>query len=378
MESFAEMVERKRRELGLSTESVWLGKEGQPTLDIPVIPSGSLALDLALGVGGFPRGSIVQLAGAEGSGKTLLSLHTIREAQKLGLGCIFIDVERSFNTAWAEGFGVNPELLVVQTPESGKDLFEFLLGNKKGEPGVLKDEGCIGRIGVIVLDSLAMIIPPQEYEETDLTKQQVSPLARFLTAMLRKLVPAVDESQVCFIAINQLREKIGVLWGDPTTSPGGRAFKHACSVMVSLASLSGKDDIISDASKMRIGHRVRCSVIKNKSAPPYRQALFNITYRKGIDLIGEIVEYGVLFDIIKRSGAMYDLEGIDERIRGRDNLIALLREKPELCNALEKAIRETAANKTEEIESVSAESDIEADDLSDQEQTEDSIEGESF
>lgn len=284
------------------------------TMSVEAIPTGSVALDEAIGTWGLPLGRIVQFAGRESSGKSLLSLMVIREWQKLNPKnwAVYIDAEFAFDPSWAAMLGVDLERLKRRKLNKGVDIMEFLcgvphkeLGKKKVKPGLLdwviqhggaKETG----LGIIVIDSIASILPP--IEETSVSgKATMAPMGRFMSTELRKLTPLLGQSGTMLIAINQVRVQPGVMYGDPETSPGGSAWKHNCSVMVHLARLTSSDYAIKDDEGIMIGHRIRARIDKNRVGPPFRKCDFDIKYTEGIvNSHIEIADLAIRYGVIQR------------------------------------------------------------------------------
>ena len=286
------------------------------------ISTGSLSLDIALGIGGLPRGRIVEIYGPESSGKTTLSLHCIAEGQKNGGNVAFIDVEHALDPVYAEALGVDIDSLLVSQPDTGEDALEIA-------EALIRS----GAIDVIVVDSVAALVPKAEIEG-EMGDSHVGQLARLMSQAMRKLTGALSKSNCCAIFINQLREKIGVLYGNPETTTGGRALKFYASVRIDIR----KIETLKNGSEP-IGTRTRAKVVKNKVAPPFKEAEFDVIYGKGISKIGEIIDMGLKFDILKRSGAWFYYN--DERLgQGKDNVKQLLEQNPELAAELEAKIAE--------------------------------------
>ena len=299
---------------------MYLGDEAQA--DIPVIPSGSISLDIALGIGGYPRGRIVEIYGPEGSGKTTLALHAIAEAQKRGGAAAFIDAEHAFDITYAKKLGIQVESLVVSQPDHGEQALEI------AETLVRSNA-----IDVVVIDSVAALVPRSEIEG-EMGDCQVGVQARLMSQALRKLTGAVSKSKTCLIFINQLRMKIGVMFGNPETTTGGNALKFYASVRMDIrrtGAIKKGDEVIGNETKVK--------VVKNKVAPPFREAHFDILYGEGISREGEIIELGVENKIVEKSGAWYAYKG--EKIgQGKDNTREYLREHPETAVEIENRVRE--------------------------------------
>lgn len=296
--------------------------DGSATVKVDVIPTGSLSLDAALGVGGMPRGRVVEIFGPESSGKTTLALHVIANAQKSGGTAAFIDAEHALDPSYASALGVDTVNLLVSQPDTGEqalDIAETLVRS--------------GAIDVVVVDSVAALVPKVEIEG-DMGDQQVGLQARLMSRALRKLTGTVSKSNTCFIFINQIRMKIGVAWGNPETTPGGVALKFHATVRVDIRRVGA----LKDGTEM-IGNRTRVKVVKNKVAPPFREVEFDILYGKGISTLGEIVDLGTEAGVLKRSGTWYSYG--DERIgQGRDRVLTFLTENPDLRAEIEAKVRQ--------------------------------------
>ncbi len=299
-------------------------------MQIDVIPTGSIALDLALGVGGVPRGRVVEIYGPESSGKTTLALHIIAEAQKLGGTAAFVDVEHALDPTYANGLGVDLDSLLVSQPDTGEqalDIAEMLVRSNA--------------VDVVVVDSVAALVTKAELEG-DMGDTHVGLQARLMSQALRKLTAAISRSKCVMIFINQLREKVGVMFGSPETTSGGRALKFYASVRLDVRKLEqikiGQDVV---------GSRTRVKVVKNKVAPPFRQAEFDITYGKGISKMGSVLDVALERNIVAKSGSWYTYG--DVRVgQGRENAKAYLEEHSDLATEIEGKIREAlrAANST--------------------------------
>ena len=281
-------------------------------LNVEAIPTGSLALDVALGIGGVPRGRVVEIFGPESSGKTTVALHISAEAQKMDGIVAFIDVEHALDPVYAANLGVDVDSLLVSQPDSGEqalEIAEMLIRS--------------GSVDVVVIDSVAAMSTKAEIEG-EMGDSHVGQQARLMSQALRILTPLVSRSNCVVIFINQLREKVGVMYGNPETTPGGRALKYYASVRLDVR----KIDTVKSGSE-NIGNHVRCRVVKNKVAPPFKEACFDIIYGKGISATGEIVDLAVERDIIQKSGAWFSY-GTQRLAQGRDNVKALLEENDEL------------------------------------------------
>jgi recombination protein RecA len=290
--------------------------QGDRVADVEVIPTGSLSLDVALGIGGLPRGRVVEIFGPESSGKTTLTLHAIAEAQKRGGNCAFIDAEHALDPQYARRLGVKLEDLLVAQPDNGEQALE-----------IADQLICSGGMDLIVVDSVAALTPKAEIEG-DMGDAHMGLQARLMSQALRKLTSVTFKQNTTIIFINQLRQKIGVIFGNPETTTGGNALKFYASVRLDIRRLGGLKD-----GDQAIGNRVKVKVVKNKCAPPFRQAEFEIMFGTGVNVMGEIVDLGVTHGLIEKSGASHMLDG--ERIgQGRDNTCAFLREHPEIAESL--------------------------------------------
>ena len=286
------------------------------------IPTGSLTLDMALGVGGMPRGRIIEIYGPESSGKTTVALHVVAEAQKMGGEAAFIDAEHALDPVYAEKLGVDIDNLIVAQPDTGEqalDIAEALVRS--------------GALDVIVIDSVAALVPKAEIEG-EMGDTHVGLLARLMSQALRKLTAIVAKSGAVVIFINQLREKVGVMYGNPETTPGGRALKFFSSVRLDVRRL----EVIKNGTEI-IGNKTRVKVVKNKVAPPFKEAEFDIMYGEGISKTGNILDMAVELGIIKKSGAWFSYDG--EKIgQGRDNVRKYMQDNTEFCDDIERQVRE--------------------------------------
>ncbi len=290
--------------------------------DLEVIPTGCLSLDLALGVGGVPRGRIMEIYGPESSGKTTVALHIIAEAQKRGGVAAFIDAEHALDAVYAKNLGVNTDELYISQPDTGEqalDICESLVRSSA--------------VDVIVVDSVAALTPKAEIEG-DMGDTHVGLLARLMSQALRKLTAITSRSKTCVIFINQLREKVGIMFGNPETTPGGKALKYFASVRLDIR----KADTLKDGDGI-IGNRAKCKVVKNKVAPPFRVAEFDIIYGKGISQEGCLIDLGVEFGVLKKSGAWFSYKD-DKVAQGREKMRDFLINNPEIRDEIEAAIRE--------------------------------------
>ena len=290
--------------------------------DLEVIPTGCLSLDLALGVGGVPRGRIMEIYGPESSGKTTVALHIIAEAQKRGGIAAFIDAEHALDAVYAANLGVNIDELYISQPDTGEqalDICESLVRSSA--------------VDVIVVDSVAALTPKAEIEG-DMGDTHVGLLARLMSQALRKLTAITSRSKTCVIFINQLREKVGVMFGNPETTPGGKALKYFASLRLDIR----KSDTLKDGDGI-IGNRAKCKDVKNKVAPPFRVAEFDIIYGKGISQEGCLIDLGVEFGVLKKSGAWFSYKD-DKVAQGREKMREYLVANPEVRDEIEAAIRQ--------------------------------------
>jgi recombination protein RecA len=320
------------------------------------ISTGSPALDEAIGIGGIPRGRITQLAGRESSGKTMLSLSCIKSYlnQNPNNTALFIDAEYTYDPEWAESQGVDISRVMVIKTNDAKEIFEGLLGiNKvnsitkkvsKSMKGILDyviegEDPRFKDLGIIVLDSIAVLNTPLEVAAA-VGKANMAPIPRFLSTELKKLTPAVAQANVALIGINQVRVDLGKMFGDPLSSPGGKALKHACSLMINMAPMFGPDNIIKNSSDERVGHRVRAKIEKNKVGAPFKKAEYFVEYMKGaVNGEQEIFDLAVKYGLIERPSAQsYLIDG--EKVRGRDNAVEVMAKNKELTSTLNDRVRE--------------------------------------
>jgi recombination protein RecA len=290
-------------------------------VDIPVISTGSISLDHALGIGGLPRGRVVEIYGPESSGKTTLALHAIAEAQRAGGIAAFIDAEHAFDRFYAQKLGVDTENLLISQPDNGEQALEIT-------ENLIRS----GALDIIVIDSVAALTPRSEIEG-EMGDSKMGLQARLMSQALRKLTATISKTGSCCIFINQLREKIGVMFGNPETTTGGNALKFYSSVRIDIRRATQ----IKDGEHM-LGNRTRVKVVKNKVAPPFRVAEFDIIYGEGISKMGEVIDLGVDHGIIKKSGSWYSY-GDTKLGQGRDAVKSLLADNPELAEELEKLVR---------------------------------------
>ena len=296
------------------------------SLDVEVVPTGSMTLDMALGIGGVPRGRIVEVYGPESSGKTTVALHIVAEAQKQGGNAAFIDVEHALDPVYASALGVNIDDLLVSQPDSGEQALEIAEALVRS-----------GAIDVIVLDSVAAMVTKAEIDG-EMGDLHVGQLARLMSQAMRKLTSVISKSNCVAIFINQVREKIGVMYGNPETTPGGRALKFYSSVRIEVR----KGEALKSGTEI-IGARTRCKVVKNKVAPPFKECEFDIMYGQGISRVGEVLDLAVELDIVKKGGAWFSYN--DTKLgQGRDNVKELLKNDSALMLEIEEKIKENAEN----------------------------------
>lgn len=297
--------------------------------DIDAISSGSLGLDIALGVGGYPRGRVIEIYGPESSGKTTLTLHAIAEAQKAGGIAAFIDAEHAFDRFYAEKLGVDLDNLIISQPDNGEQALEIADNLVRS-----------GAIDIIVIDSVAALTPKSEIEG-EMGDSKMGLHARLMSQALRKLTGSISKTNCTMIFINQLREKIGVMFGNPETTTGGNALKFYASVRLDIR----RSTQIKDSNSTVMGNKTRVKVVKNKVAPPFKMAEFDIMYGEGVSKVGEILDIAVNHDIIKKSGSWFSYD--DTKLgQGRDAVKALIKDNPELMDELEEKVR-AKVNETE-------------------------------
>ncbi len=294
--------------------------------DVDVIPTGSLGLDVALGVGGYPRGRVIEIYGPESSGKTTLTLHAMAEAQKKGGIAAFIDAEHAFDRVYAEKLGVDIENLIISQPDNGEQALEIA-------DNLIRS----GAVDIVVIDSVAALTPKSEIEG-EMGDSKMGLHARLMSQALRKLTGSISKTNCTVIFINQLREKIGVMFGNPETTTGGNALKFYASVRLDIR----RSTQIKDTNSNATGNKTRVKVVKNKVAPPFKQAEFDIMYGEGISKVGEIIDLGVDFEIIKKAGSWFSYD--DTKLgQGRDAVKSLLLDNPELMEELETKIKDAIA-----------------------------------
>ena len=298
--------------------------ESAGNTDIEVIPTGCLALDLALGIGGLPRGRMVEIYGPESSGKTTVALHAVAQAQKMGGIAAFVDAEHALDPVYAKKLGVNLDELYVSQPDTGEQALDIV-------DALVRSSA----VDIIVVDSVAALTPKAEIEG-DMGDSHVGLQARLMSQALRKLTAIVNKSKTCVVFINQLREKVGVMFGNPEVTPGGKALKFYASIRIDVR----KTDILKDTDGAA-GNRTKAKVVKNKLAPPFRQAEFDIMYGEGVSQEGCIIDLGMQYDIIKKSGAWFSYN--DNKVaNGREKMRSFLKDNPELAAEMEDKIRAAA------------------------------------
>jgi recombination protein RecA len=324
------MEKKKALEVALSQIERQFGKGSvmrlgeSASLNIEVIPTGALGLDIALGVGGVPRGRVVEIFGPESSGKTTVALHMIAEAQKAGGDAAFIDAEHALDPTYAQRLGVDIDNLIVSQPDTGEQALEIAEALVRS-----------GAIDIIVIDSVAALVPKAEIDG-EMGDAHVGLQARLMSQALRKLAGVISKSKTTSVFINQLREKVGIMFGNPETTPGGRALKFYSSVRLDVRRI----ETLKQGNEM-IGNRTRVRIVKNKVAPPFKEAEFDIIYGEGISKEGNILDVGVNYDIVSKSGAWFSYN--DHRLgQGRENAKQFLRENKNIANEIELKIREAS------------------------------------
>ncbi|MGD2035446.1 MAG: recombinase RecA [Bacteroidales bacterium] len=296
-------------------------------VDVGSIPSGSIALDVALGIGGYPRGRIVEVYGPESSGKTTLAIHAIAEAQKAGGIAAFIDAEHAFDRFYAQKLGVDIENLLISQPDNGEQALEIA-------DHLIRS----GAIDIVVIDSVAALTPKAEIEG-EMGDSKMGLQARLMSQALRKLTANINKTNTCCVFINQLREKIGIMFGNPETTTGGNALKFYASTRIDIRRISQLKE-----GDEALGNRVRVKIVKNKLAPPFKKAEFDIMFGEGISRTGELIDLGVEQDILKKSGSWFSY-GETRLGQGRDSVKALLADNPELADEIEAKIKEALTKK---------------------------------
>jgi len=300
--------------------------------DVDIIPTGSIGLDYALGIGGLPRGRVVEIYGPEASGKTTLALEAIAQTQKMGGNAIFVDAEHAFDPTYAEALGINLNELLISQPDTGEQALEIA--------EILTRSG---GVDIVVIDSVAALVPKAEIAG-EMGEMQIGLIARLMSQALRKLTAVISKSKTCAVFINQIRHKIGVMFGSPETTPGGLALKFHSSVRIDIRRLASikKGDTV-------IGNRTKVKVVKNKLAPPFRIAEFDIIYGEGISKFGELVDIGVEHNILQKAGTWYSFG--EERIgQGRDAAMEFLKTNQDIAKNVEKKIREGMFGKSKASE----------------------------
>ena len=298
-------------------------KFGQrPVVDVDVIPSGSLALDLALGIGGYPRGRIIEIYGPESSGKTTLTLHAIAEAQKKGLSCAFIDAEHAFDPTYAKNLGINIDEMIISQPDSGEAALEITDTLVRS-----------GAVDLVIIDSVAALVPQVELDG-GMADNQMGLQARLMSKALRKLTGSISKTNCTVIFINQIRMKIGVMFGSPETTAGGNSLKFYASIRLDIrrgAQVKDKEDILGNETKVK--------VVKNKVAPPFKVAEFEIIYGEGVSKIGEVINLATDSNVIEKSGSWYAYKGAKIG-QGKENVKEYLKENPEIAQEIETLVRD--------------------------------------
>ncbi len=334
-EPLTDTQQEKKKALEAAMAKLWkdfgkgsIMRMGEESVEnVEVVPTGSIGLNAALGVGGYPKGRIIEIYGPESSGKTTLAIHAIAECQKAGGIAAFIDAEHAFDRFYAAKLGVDVDNLYISQPDNGEQALEIA-------DQLIRSAA----IDILVVDSVAALTPKKEIEG-DMGDSAVGLHARLMSQALRKLTGTISKTKTTCIFINQLREKIGVMFGNPETTTGGNALKFYASVRLDIRKVTA----IKDGDQV-IGNLVRVKVVKNKVAPPFRKAEFEITFGEGISKIGEIVDMGIEYDIIKKSGSWFSY-GDAKLAQGRDAVKALLRDNPELCEELEAKIMQAINEK---------------------------------
>lgn len=319
---------KKALEVALSQIDKQFGKGSamkygdRPELDIEVIPTGSLSLDLALGVGGYPRGRIIEIYGPESSGKTTLTLHAIAEAQKMGLTCAFVDAEHAFDPTYAKNLKINLDDLIISQPDNGEAALEITDTLVRS-----------GAIDLIIIDSVAALVPQVELEG-GMADNQMGLQARLMSKALRKLTSTVSKSNSTVIFINQIRMKIGVMFGNPETTTGGNALKFYASVRLDIR----RGNAIKEQEEV-LGNETKVKVVKNKVAPPFKTAEFEIIYGEGVSRMGEVIDIATKLEIIEKSGSWYAFKGTKIG-QGKENVKNYLKENPQVSLEIEELVRE--------------------------------------
>lgn len=316
--------------------------------NIAALSTGALTLDMALGIGGLPKGRIVEIYGPEGAGKSTLALHCVAEAQKAGEYAAYIDVEHAMDANYARNIGVKIEETIIAQPESGEQALDIA-------ERIIRSNA----VGIVVVDSVAALVPQQEIDG-EMSDMQVGAQARLMSKAMRKLTAAIKDSGTVCIFINQLREKVGIMYGNNETQPGGRALKFYSSVRLDIR----KQEVIKDGSTI-IGNKVRVKVVKNKVAPPFKEATFDVIFGKGVDRLGEILDIGVNLNVVGKSGAYFYYN--DEKIgQGRDNAKKFLHENPDILADIETKVKDELTKTTQRSKPVAIDDlDFAEDDIDD-------------
>ena len=327
-----EIQDREDKKRALNTAMAQIEREfgagaimklGENThMEVQAVSTGSLSLDMALGIGGVPRGRIIEIFGPESSGKTTVALHIIAEVQKAGGEAAFIDAEHALDPVYAKAVGVDIANLLVSQPDCGEDALSITESLVRS-----------GAIDVVVVDSVAALVPKTEIDG-DMGQSNVGVQARLMSQAMRKLAAVISKSNCIVVFINQLREKVGVIYGNPETTTGGRALKFYASVRIDIR----KTEQLKNGTDI-YGNRVKCKIVKNKVAPPFRVAEFDILYGKGISRMGEVLDFAIMMDIIKKSGSWFSYNG-NRLAQGKDNVKRLLEDNPEFAAEIEAKVRE--------------------------------------
>ena len=330
-----EIQDKEDKKKALSTAMAQIEREfgagaimklGENThMEVQAVSTGSLSLDMALGIGGVPRGRIIEIFGPESSGKTTVALHIIAEVQKAGGEAAFIDAEHALDPVYAKAVGVDIANLLVSQPDCGEDALSITESLVRS-----------GAIDVVVVDSVAALVPKTEIDG-DMGQSSVGVQARLMSQAMRKLAAVISKSNCIVVFINQLREKVGVIYGNPETTTGGRALKFYASVRIDIR----KTEQLKNGSDI-YGNRVKCKIVKNKVAPPFRVAEFDILYGKGISRMSEVLDFAIMMDIIKKSGSWFSYDG-NRLAQGKDNVKKLLEDNPEFAAEIENKVREMSA-----------------------------------
>ncbi len=317
MSSLEKALDQINKDFGAGTVA---SLSGQPSLEVSAFSTGSLNLDMALGVGGIPSGRVVEIYGPESSGKTTVALHVIASAQKLGKTCVFIDVEHAIDPVYAKAVGVDTDDLIVSQPDNAQDALN-----------IVERLTATGEVGLIVLDSVAALVPRQELQG-EIGDAHVGLLARIMSQALRIITGTASKTDTTVIFINQIREKVGVMFGSPETQPGGRALKYAASVRLDVRRKESKKD-----GDEFVGNITKVKVVKNKVAPPYREAFFEIVFGEGISFVSEVLDMGIELGIINKSGAWIKY-GDDMNCQGRENAKQYLKENEDTLQEIYKLV----------------------------------------